>query len=134
VIRIYHGGDLQDLFRDGTVEPPTRRLLHDVADRAGQFMTAAAKAHTPIASGRTRVSFEQLPVQRVRVLGETGYQSGVKSSYWKAVMLENNIKPHDVAPKRGRAISTPHGPAPAPTTQASKAHTPSARRWPKPKP
>jgi len=107
---MYRGGDLQDLFRASTTAQPTRRLLHDVADRAGAVMTTFAKANTPVDTGRTRASFEQQPVERVRVLNEHGYQSGVQSSYWKARLIEHEVRPHDVAPKTKQALSTPHGP------------------------
>ena len=62
-------------------------------------MTTATKANTPRRSGRTADSFEQI---RVHPIPAGGYASGVQSHYWKARLVEDGVKAHDLRPKRKR--------------------------------
>ena len=106
---MYRGGDLSDLFKQETTGPPTERALRSIADSGGAEMTKRTRAHTPVDTGRTRDSFEQVPVQKI-VGG--GYRSGTESHHYKARWLEHGTKAHRIEPKRGkgkRAISTPEG-------------------------
>jgi len=106
----FEGGSLVDLFKEETTAAPTDRLLRDVADDAGRQMTALAKANTPAYTGRTRESFEQIDVSATIDRLEKGYRSGVGSHYWKARLLEYDIAPHDLKPRRKKALRTPQGP------------------------
>ena len=108
---MYRGGSLTDLFKAETTQPPTRNGLRDIADAAGAAMTEATRQHTPVKTGRTRDSWRQLPVRRVRhESGAAAYESGVTSSYYKARWLEEGTEPHRIEPKQAQAIDTPDGP------------------------
>ncbi|MDP1849780.1 MAG: hypothetical protein Q8K79_18485 [Solirubrobacteraceae bacterium] len=69
-------------------------------------MTEAAKADTPVRSGRTRDSLQQVPTEKI--VG--GYRSGVESHYWRARFVEHGVQAHDIRPKGKKALDTPHGP------------------------
>jgi hypothetical protein len=102
----YIGESLLDLLGTDKTGPPTRRLMRDVADAAGAAMTAAAKQHTPVRTGRTRDSLQQVPVHPV----PGGWASGVESSYYKMKWVESGVKAHELRAKKKKALSTPEGP------------------------
>ena len=102
----YVGGSLISLVSFATTEPPTRRMLRDTTDDVGKTVTARTKELTPRRTGRTADSFTQTPVHRV--VG--GYASGVQSSYYLARLMDAGVGPHDLKPKKAKALSTPQGP------------------------
>jgi len=81
-------------------------MLRNVTDDVGKTVTARTKELTPRRTGRTADSFTQTPVHRV--VG--GYASGVQSSYYLARLMDAGVGPHDLKPKKAKALSTPQGP------------------------
>jgi hypothetical protein len=102
----YRGGSLADLFRATTTAAPTRRLMRDVASGAGRHMTERAADLTPRKTGRTAGAWRELSVMEFA----GGAEGGTENLDYRALFLEEGVKPHDVKPKRGnKAISTPDG-------------------------
>lgn len=84
--------------------PPTERLLHDVADEAGDAFTERAAA-TPEKSGVTAQSWRKLPV--VKVPG--GFESGTTNPHWLARFLEYGTEAHLIGPKTAKALGAARG-------------------------
>lgn len=69
-------------------------------------MTAAAAAHTPKRGGEVAVAWRKLPVTKV----PDGYESGTENPDYRARFLEHGTEPHEITPKRARALGLPNAP------------------------
>ncbi|HWF31123.1 MAG TPA: hypothetical protein VG188_01020 [Solirubrobacteraceae bacterium] len=87
------------------------RATREMADDAGAFATATARALAPIspvidsarAPGTLRRSYEQIDVHPfAHGDGKSGYASGVQSHDFVARLIEYGVAPHDVSAKAGR--------------------------------
>lgn len=120
---MYRGGSLVDLVKQPTVGPPTRRLLHDVADAAADELTARARAHTPRRSGEVAASWRKLPVIEVA----NGYESGTTNPHYVARFLEYGVEPHTISPKTRKALGLPEGARAAAEHPGIRAHNMTAK-------
>jgi hypothetical protein len=106
----YHGGSLTDLISMENMEPPTERMLHAVADDAGEVMTDAAKRATPKDRGVVAASWRTLPTEKVPSVMGDAYESGTTNPHWVARFLEYGVEPHFIGPKTAKALGLDVGP------------------------
>ena len=88
----YRGGSLTDLLGSDTTEPPTRRMLRDVAEEVGDEWTDRAKQHTPTRTGNLARRWRSLPVEKT----PEGYTSGTENPSPLAHLVEYGVAPHDL--------------------------------------
>jgi hypothetical protein len=107
----YRGGRLASLAAD---DGATERTARGIADSGGRLMTEVAVERTPVESGEVRASWRQLPVDRERREGVTGYVSGASNHHWRARFVEWGVQPHNIEPRGdpegAEAVETPAGP------------------------
>lgn len=106
----YHGDSLLDLLGTDNTVPPTERMLHAVADAAGDVFTEAAADATPEKSGTTKASWRKLPATKTVSTQGDAYESGTTNPHWIARFLEYGVEPHTISPKTARALGLPEGP------------------------
>jgi hypothetical protein len=105
----YEGGSLVDLFRESTTEPPTTRLLHRVANDAGEAMTAAAADATPKRTGEVASSWRTLEPVEVGTGTDRAVESGTTNPDYRARFLEYGTEAHLISPKTRKALVLPEG-------------------------
>ena len=105
----YRGDSLLDLLGSDNTGPPTRRMLEAVADDAGEAMTDAAARATPRRTGEVAESWRTLPtVRRASTQGDE-YESGTTNPHYVARFLEHGVAPHEITPKKAKALGLPDG-------------------------
>lgn len=116
----YQGGSLTEIFSN--MAPPTERMLHAVADDAGEAMNDAAKRATPQRSGAVRSAWRKLPTtKQPSTLGDS-YESGTTNPHWRARFLEYGTEAHLISPKTRTALGLPEGPRAAARHPGIRAH------------
>ena len=102
----YVGGDLSKMFTESTTDPPTRRMMRDVAEGIGEAWTEAARQHTPRETGRLASRWRTLPVEKT----PEGYTSGTENPDFRALLVEYGVEDHTLRPRHADALDTPEGP------------------------
>jgi hypothetical protein len=92
------------------MEPPTERMLHAVADDAGEVMTDAAKRATPKDRGVVAASWRTLPTEKVPSVMGDAYVSGTTNPHRVARFLEYGVEAHFIGPKTAKALGLDVGP------------------------
>jgi hypothetical protein len=86
----YHGNSLETLF-DDSAQDELKVTLRRGADRAGSRMRELARINTPVNTGELRMSWYQLPTEKIRHLltpSDYAYRSGTATDVDYAPYVE----------------------------------------------
>lgn len=103
----YSGGSLTSLFSEANTRPATDRMLRRVAQDAGEQITSRARAMTPVDTGALASAWAPIPSRQV---APGTWESGATNQHYTALWVELGVEPHEIRPKRAKAIGTPEGP------------------------
>lgn len=82
-------------------------MLRRVAQDAGEQITSRARAMTPVDTGALASAWAPIPARQV---APGTWESGATNRHYTAGWVEYGTLPHELKPKRAKAINTPEGP------------------------